>query len=117
MDDVEVLEPAIRTEDLYTLEMYITAYFEGKGLEAYTRVYVKKNKYVGIKYYLYEVELRIEYDKREGKYIYPYVEKKDIENIKEKASTLGLNLIDYSIETSRLVEDELVFKLYFHPQK
>lgn len=116
MGDVEVLEPARETEELYSLEMYVTAYFVGKGLEAYTRVYEKKNKYVGIKYYLYEVELRMEYSKREGKYIFPYVEKKDIERIQEKASTLGLNLIDYSIEASRHAEHELVLKLYFHPR-
>jgi hypothetical protein len=116
MDDEEVLEH-ITTGELSALERYILSYFEGKGLDVMTDSYKKVDKYVGLRYYLCKVELKTEYNERERRYIYPYVEKKDIEKIQEKASELGLDLIDYSIEASSFSEDELILKLYFHPQK
>ena len=116
MDDVDVLEP-VSTEELSALEKYVASYFEGKGLDVTTTSYKKVNKYVGLRYYLCKVKLEMKYNERERRYIYPYVEKKDIENIQENASTLGLNLVDYSIEASTFSEHELILKLYFHPQK
>jgi hypothetical protein len=98
--------------ELISMEDYITAYFEGKGFTASTSIYEKKAKENERKYYVFRVEIKCSYDKKENKWVYAFIEKRDLEHIWNKASWLDLKLVDYRVEAG-LEEGNLEVTLYF----
>jgi hypothetical protein len=98
--------------ELISMEDYLTAYFEGKGFKATTSVYEKKNKEHERRYYAFKVELKFVYDEKEEKWIYPFIENRDLENIRDRASWLNLKLVDFRVSAG-IDEGELEVMLFF----
>jgi hypothetical protein len=98
--------------ELISMEDYLTAYFEGKGFKATTSVYEKKDKEHKRRYYVFKVELKFVYDEKEEKWIYPFIENRDLENIRDRGSWLNLKLVDFRVSAG-IDEGELEVMLYF----
>jgi len=101
MTEEETLVPAEPNGKLLNIKEHLIAYFEGKGFKVSTSVYEKKSKENGNEktLYVFVVELKFVYDEREKKFIYPIIEKRDVENIIQRGSLLYLNLVDFRVMT------------------